>query len=593
MPRTAPKLLPLALATALLASPACAEDILIVLDGSGSMWGQIDGKPKLEIARETLATVLADTPPGTALGLMAYGHREKGNCDDIELVVPVRAGSAGDIGAAAAKMKFLGMTPLSEAVSRAARELRFTEQKATVILITDGLETCKADPCALGTELEQSGVDFTAHVVGFGLSAEEGRQVACLAENTGGRYIAANDAGALATALTETVVEVPPAPVAPEASLDAPDTVPMSSRFLVAWEGPAHQYDEVQVFDPAGNAGRGKVIDNRRVLTDRRADQRQVELVAPATPGVYQLRYYHGAMSKTVATRAIEVVEAAVALAAPEEVPIASRFVVGWTGPGERYDEVQVFDPAGNAGRGKVIDNKRVLENGDAGRREVTVVAPARPGDYVLRYWNGDNSQSLATRPIKVVAAEVGLEAPASVPVASSFTVTWTGPGERYDEVQVHDPDANAGRGKVIDNRRVQTDRAFDKRQVTLTAPARAGNYTLRYWNGDNSSVLHVQPIGVTAIEVSFEAPGRAAAGQPLTLGWVGPGARYDEVQVFDPAGNAGRGKVLANRRLQTDKGYEQRQVTLKMPEAPGSYELRYWNGDNSAVLHSQPLTVE
>ena len=85
-------------------------------------------------------------------------------------------------------MKFLGKTPLSAAVKQAAEALKYTEDKATVILITDGLETCEADPCALGKELEQSGVDFTAHVVGFGLTAEEGKQVACLAENTGGKY---------------------------------------------------------------------------------------------------------------------------------------------------------------------------------------------------------------------------------------------------------------------------------------------------------------------------------------------------------------------------------------------------------------------
>jgi Ca-activated chloride channel family protein len=87
-------------------------------------------------------------------------------------------------------MKFLGKTPLTEAVRRAAAELKSTEEKATVILITDGIETCEADPCALGAELEASGVDFTAHVVGFGLTAEEeGKAVACLAENTGGKYI--------------------------------------------------------------------------------------------------------------------------------------------------------------------------------------------------------------------------------------------------------------------------------------------------------------------------------------------------------------------------------------------------------------------
>ena len=65
-----------------------ADRAIIVLDASGSMWGQIDGKPKVDIARETLRTVLQSVPADMELGLMAYGHREKGSCEDIELVVP-------------------------------------------------------------------------------------------------------------------------------------------------------------------------------------------------------------------------------------------------------------------------------------------------------------------------------------------------------------------------------------------------------------------------------------------------------------------------------------------------------------------------
>ena len=684
-----PALALLCLATGLAqAQEATQEQAIIVLDASGSMWGQINGKPKLEIARETLATVLKDTPDSMALGLMAYGHREKGNCEDIELVVPVRAGSGGDIAAAAAKMKFLGMTPLSEAVARAANELRFTERKATVILITDGLETCKADPCALGKELEESGVDFTAHVVGFGLSAEEGKQVACLAENTGGQYLAANDADGLAAALTQTVVETPAEPPAPEATLDAPDTAPISSRFLVSWTGPAHQYDDVQVFAPEERGGRGKVIDTQRVLSDKHADQKQVELVAPAKPGEYLLRYYHGAQSRVIATRpititeadvaldapgevsiassfevtwagpgeqydevqvwdpraragngavvdnqrvqsakgfdqrqvtltapatpgdyelryynghnnavlatvAIKVVDAEVTLKAPQEVDMASSFVVTWTGPGAQYDEVQVWDPKARAGRGAVVDNQRVHSDKGYDQRQVTLTAPAAPGDYELRYWNGDNNKALATLPLRVLETEVALEAPASVPMASDFTVTWTGPGARFDEVQVWDPRARAGRGKTIDNQRVHSDKGYDQRQVTLTAPGAPGAYTLRYWNGDNSSMLHEQPLDVTAVKVGFDAPDSGPAGQQVTITWTGPGARFDEVQVWDPAARAGRGQSLANKRVHSDKGYDQRQVSIKLPDVPGNYELRYYNGDNQLILHSQPFRVE
>ena len=52
------------------------------------MWGQIDGRPKLEIAREAVADVVTRLPAEQELGLIAYGHRSKGNCGDIELLVP-------------------------------------------------------------------------------------------------------------------------------------------------------------------------------------------------------------------------------------------------------------------------------------------------------------------------------------------------------------------------------------------------------------------------------------------------------------------------------------------------------------------------
>ncbi len=199
-----------ALALGVVSAGAMAADrAIIVLDASGSMWGQIDGKPKLEIARQALKTVLQSVPANLELGLMAYGHRERGNCADIQLVVPPGPGTAGAIAEAAAKMRFLGSTPLTAAVRQAAEALRYGEEKATVILITDGIETCNADPCALATELEEHGIDFTAHVVGFGLSEDEGRQVACLADNTGGKYLAAEDAEELEDALTEVVVAEP------------------------------------------------------------------------------------------------------------------------------------------------------------------------------------------------------------------------------------------------------------------------------------------------------------------------------------------------------------------------------------------------
>ena len=200
-------------------SANAADRTIIVLDASGSMWAQIDGKSRIEIAKETVRTVVGNLPPDREIGLMVYGHRDKGSCEDIELVVPPAAGTSAAIIAATNKISPKGKTPLSAAVKQAAEALKYTEEKATVILVTDGLETCNADPCALGAELEKAGVDFTAHVVGFGLSEAEGKKVACLATNTGGQYIQASNAKSLTKALTTTVLktETPPPPPKPAA----------------------------------------------------------------------------------------------------------------------------------------------------------------------------------------------------------------------------------------------------------------------------------------------------------------------------------------------------------------------------------------
>lgn len=203
-----------------------AEDsTLIILDGSGSMWGQIDGQPKLSIARDTLREVVALVPPTNRLGLMAYGHRRKGDCSDIELLVPPAAGTGAQIVSNADSMLFLGKTPLSDAVSLAAKEMNHTEDKATIVLVTDGLETCGGDPCALAEALEQSGVDFTIHVVGFGLGKDEEAQVSCLAMKTGGTFLSASNATELTTALAQTVpVEAPVVEEAPPA-IEAPPVI--------------------------------------------------------------------------------------------------------------------------------------------------------------------------------------------------------------------------------------------------------------------------------------------------------------------------------------------------------------------------------
>jgi hypothetical protein len=208
----------LPLCCALLTSTALAEtepQSLLVLDASGSMWGQIDGRAKIEIAREAVGNMLSTWPASQQLGLMVYGHRRKGDCADIELLSQPQDLDVSAFNAKVAALQPKGMTPISASVREAAKALRSSEQAATVILISDGEETCNADPCAVGKELEDQGVSFTAHVIGFDLPAGPARaQLECLAKNTGGRYIAAQDAASLQSALSSLAKSPAPTPPA-------------------------------------------------------------------------------------------------------------------------------------------------------------------------------------------------------------------------------------------------------------------------------------------------------------------------------------------------------------------------------------------
>ena len=175
--------------------------VILVLDASGSMWGRIGDKTRIEIARETVAGLMKDWDPAIELGLMAYGHRREGDCKDIELLIPVGKTDPKRIVKTVNTLHPKGKTPLSDAVKQAAEALDYKRTKATVILVSDGMESCNADPCAVGAALKKAGADFTVHVVGFDVKKEERTGLVCLAKNTGGQFFAAKAATELKAAL--------------------------------------------------------------------------------------------------------------------------------------------------------------------------------------------------------------------------------------------------------------------------------------------------------------------------------------------------------------------------------------------------------
>ena len=181
--------------------------IMFILDASGSMWGQIGGQAKIAIAKEVLTDLINDLPADSYAGLVAYGHRSKGDCQDVEELVPLQPIDKKRLIAKIKALSPKGKTPITLSIRQTAEKLKSIEEETTIILVSDGKETCEGDPCALVKELKAAGIRFTMFVIGFDVSEEEKAQLACIAKAGGGQYFTAKTAQEFRVAAKEAVKE--------------------------------------------------------------------------------------------------------------------------------------------------------------------------------------------------------------------------------------------------------------------------------------------------------------------------------------------------------------------------------------------------
>jgi Ca-activated chloride channel family protein len=181
--------------------------ILFIYDASGSMWGQLDGKPKKEIASDVLSSTVNALSNNQEIGLMAYGHRRKSDCEDVEFIIDLSNSSKSKVNTAVAALNPLGKTPLAHSATLAINSLKDGSRKATIILITDGIESCDGNICEVVARAKEAGIEFKLHIVGFGLKDGESEQLECAAAAGDGNYYDAKDANGLSKVLIAATAE--------------------------------------------------------------------------------------------------------------------------------------------------------------------------------------------------------------------------------------------------------------------------------------------------------------------------------------------------------------------------------------------------
>ena len=181
------------------------RNLEIVLDVSGSMNAKLGKSTRWQVALEALEKVVATIPDDFKVALRVYGHRHPSKseetCTDTELLVPLAKLDRKKILAAASALKPRGETPLILSTLETIEDLK-EAKGGTVILITDGEESCKGDSKAAAEAIAKSELNLTLNVVGFTLTGQAVKaQLTSLAGSTGGNYFGATSGEQLSQAI--------------------------------------------------------------------------------------------------------------------------------------------------------------------------------------------------------------------------------------------------------------------------------------------------------------------------------------------------------------------------------------------------------
>ncbi|MCA8900522.1 MAG: VWA domain-containing protein [Hyphomonas sp.] len=577
--------------------PAPPEDAILVLDASGSMWGQIDGVNKIVIAKDVVEGLVRQLDDDQRLGFVAYGHRREGDCSDIETLADVGTDRAGVIESLRG-LTPRGKTPLSKSIEHAANALNYRKKAASVILVSDGLETCNADPCALARTLEENGLDLTIHVVGFDVTAEERAGLQCIADETGGTFVAADNAEELAGALTQ----VTDAGGASEQTTSTPVPASLAMKATLLSGGPLIQSKLDWTITPAAGGDSVFTVSNTGVAEtellpgDYVADVSWHGWKDGSTPQTATLAFSIAPQQPKVITVPIDL-GLAVSLDAPAATQEGVSFDVTWTGPDDLGAYIQVASEDDGL-RNPIyflgaLKSRKAAGVTDTGQPvTATINAPSHDGAYEVRYVLDQPRVVLARRPLTVTDGGFSVSVAEEAPVSSVVTIQWSGKATPGDFVTI----TEAGAEKAFTNGYVGKLAADGTAQLTM--PAEPGDYEIRYvlangytlYPGVQHAVQASAPIRLVPVSAGISGPSEAVGGSSVAISVDLPDSWEDDyVSIVE----AGADKFNRDSWVRLDRANAGNgSLELQAPNVEGDYELVYFLAPGDSPLARQPITI-
>ncbi len=160
--------------------------ILFLLDASGSMLGKWEKTTRIVAAKRLLSDLVDSLQVNTnlELGLRVYGHqfhRRFQNCKDTKLEVSFRQKNHESIKQKLRGLQPQGTTPLAYSLEQAANDFPDKNNiRNIIIIITDGIESCDGDPCAVSLALQKKNVFLKPFIIGIGMNKSFEKNFSCL-----------------------------------------------------------------------------------------------------------------------------------------------------------------------------------------------------------------------------------------------------------------------------------------------------------------------------------------------------------------------------------------------------------------------------
>ncbi|KAB8138989.1 VWA domain-containing protein [Gracilibacillus oryzae] len=186
-------------------------NVLLVLDVSGSMANEVDGKTMLQMAKDSIYNFTSDLPDEANIGVRVYGHEGKStghtkeeSCRATDLIYDFQSANTSDIQDLIDPLSPTGWTPIGQSLEQAKEDFTaFPGENNTnlVYVVSDGAETCDGDPVTAAKELADSNIQSIVNVIGFNVGIEGQAHLREIAEAGGGIYTNAGNEEELKEAL--------------------------------------------------------------------------------------------------------------------------------------------------------------------------------------------------------------------------------------------------------------------------------------------------------------------------------------------------------------------------------------------------------